>query len=75
VQVTQDNYLVFSPVGESPTVGFIIYPGAKVPPEAYAPTAHAIASDGYLVVIVPMPLNFAIFNISAADGVMAEFPN
>ncbi len=73
VQVTQDNHLVFSPVGESPTVGFIIYPGAKVPPEAYAPIANAIASEGYLVVIVPMPLNFAIFNITAADSVMAEF--
>jgi len=75
VQVTQDNYLVFSPVGELPTVGFIIYPGAKVLPEAYAPIANAIASEGYLVVIVSMPLNFAIFNITAADAVMSEFPN
>ncbi|MCU0482166.1 MAG: alpha/beta hydrolase [Anaerolineae bacterium] len=75
VTVTQDTYLVFSPADEMPTVGFIVYPGAKVPPEAYAPIASAIADEGYLVVIVPMPLNFAIFNITAADGVIAQFPN
>lgn len=75
VTVTQETYLVFSPVDETSTLGFILYPGAKVPPEAYAPLASAIAGEGYLVVIVPMPLNFAIFNITAADGVIAQFPD
>lgn len=75
VIVTQDTYLVFNPANESPSIGFIIYPGAKVPPEAYAPVASAIAGQGYLAVIVPMPLNFAIFNINAAEGVIAQFPD
>jgi len=75
VEVSTDTYLVFMPIDQDPTVGFIIYPGAKVLPESYAPTAHAIAEEGYLVVIVPMPLNFAIFNITGADGVIASFPN
>jgi hypothetical protein len=74
VQISDDTYLVFAPIDQEPTVGFIIYPGAKVPAESYAPTARAIAEAGYLVVIVPMPLNFAIFNIGGADGVIASFP-
>lgn len=73
VMVTIDEYVVFSPVDKNPTVGFIFYPGAKVLPESYAPAMRAIAQEGYLVVIVPMPLNFAIFNATAADGVIAQF--
>ncbi len=75
VIVTNGDYLVFAPVDKNPTVGFIFYPGAKVLPESYAPAMRAIAQEGYLVVIVPMPLNFAIFNISAADEVIAQFPD
>ncbi|MDX2077361.1 MAG: alpha/beta fold hydrolase [bacterium] len=74
VEISTEPYLVFSPIDQDPTVGFIFYPGAKVPAEAYAPAARAIAESGYLVVIVPMPLNFAIFNISGADDVIAQFP-
>ena len=39
--------------------GFILYPGAKVPPAGYAVPARAIAEQGYLVVIPSMPFNFA----------------
>ena len=66
--------LTFTPVGTPPTTGLILYPGAKVPAAAYAPGARAIAEEGYLVVVVPMPLNFAIFNVGAADSVIAAHP-
>jgi dienelactone hydrolase len=66
--------LTFTATGPAPTTGLILYPGAKVPAEGYAPGARAIAEEGYLVVVVPMPLNFAIFNVGAADGVIAAHP-
>jgi len=67
--------LTYTPVGASPTTGLILYPGAKVPAAGYAPTARAIAEEGYLVVVVPMPLNFAIFGVDAASGVIAAHPD
>lgn len=67
--------LTYTPVGASPTTGLILYPGAKVPAAGYAPTARAIAEEGYLVVVVPMPLNFAIFGVGAASGVIAAHPD
>ena len=74
VEVDQDPWLVFRPVGEEPEVGLVLYPGARVDPRAYAPAARALAEDGYLVVIVPMPLNLAFFAPDRAAEVMAVFP-
>lgn len=73
VQVTEDRWLVFRPVAGSPDVGLIIYPGGRVDPRAYAPAAMAIASDGYLVVVVPMPLNLAVLGSTRALDVMVSF--
>ena len=66
--------LTYTPTAGPASTGLILYPGAKVPAAGYAPTARAIAERGYLVVVVPMPLNFAIFDIGAADGVIAAHP-
>jgi dienelactone hydrolase len=66
--------LTFTPTAAPPAVGLVLYPGAKVPAEGYAPTARALAERGYLAVVVPMPLNFAIFDVGAADRVMAAHP-
>jgi hypothetical protein len=74
VQVKTDPWLVFRPVDSDPTVGLILYPGGRVDPRAYAPTARAVAEEGHLVVIVPMPLNLAVFAPSRAAEVMAAFP-
>ena len=68
-----DGRLEWSPPGGYDT-GLIVYPGGKVPPEAYGPLAQDIAGDGYLVVITPMPFNLAVFGIGAADGVIAAHP-
>jgi hypothetical protein len=75
VKVTSKPWLVFQPVDGMPTTGFVIYPGGRVDPRAYAPQAHEIASKGYLVVIVPMPLNLAVFGSNKASKVIDEFPN
>jgi dienelactone hydrolase len=74
VQVETDPWLVFQPAGAEPTVGLILYPGGRVDPRGYAPTARALAEEGYLAVIVPMPLNLAVLAPGRAAEVMAAFP-
>ncbi len=74
VQVTTDNWLVFQPISKTAISGFIIYPGGKVDPHAYAPTAHTIAAAGYLVIIPSMPLNLAVLAPDRADQIMAAYP-
>jgi hypothetical protein len=75
VQVETDPWLVFQPVDSDPTAGLILYPGGRVDPRAYAPAARALAEESYLVVIVPMPLNLAVFAPGRAAEVMAAFPD
>jgi hypothetical protein len=75
VIVTTDPWITFQPADQSATTGLIIYPGGRVDPRAYAPIAHAIASQGYLVVIVPMPLNLAVFGSSRAASVIETYPD
>jgi pimeloyl-ACP methyl ester carboxylesterase len=74
VEVTNNDWLVFSPKQSNPRTGFIFYPGAYVDPRAYAPPAHAIAAAGYQVVIVPMPLNLAVLAPNRAGEVITAFP-
>ena len=74
VTVETGKWLVFTPLESQPATGFIIYPGGRVDYRAYAPAASKIAAQGYLVVIVPMPLNLAVFDPSAAAEVIAAFP-
>lgn len=74
VTVQQSSWIVFQPAATTPTTGLIIYPGGRVDERAYAPAAHALAAQGYLVVLVPMPLNFAIFAPDRASQVIAAFP-
>jgi hypothetical protein len=74
VQVETEPWLIFRPTGGQPAVGLVLYPGARVDPRSYAPAAHTLAGEGYLVVIVPMPLNLAVFAPDRAAEVMAAFP-
>jgi pimeloyl-ACP methyl ester carboxylesterase len=76
VNVTSLNgWTAFTPAGTTPTTGFIFYPGGRVDARAYAPPLRQIAAQGYLTVLVPMPLNLAVFDLSAADRVRAAFPD
>lgn len=72
VAVTHDPFLAFDP-GDAAT-GLILYPGARVRPEAYAPVARILAEAGYLVVIPDMPLRLAILAPARADDVIAAHP-
>ena len=73
VIVTTTNWIVFEPVISSENVGFVIYPGGRVDFRSYAPMAHRIASEGYLVVIVRMPLNLAVFGVNIASDVIKSY--
>jgi len=74
VTVETGKWLVFTSPASHPTTGFIIYPGGRVDYRAYAPAARQIAAQGYLVVIVHVPLNLAVFNPGAAADVIATHP-
>ncbi len=67
-------YYAFEPQNVTPTVGFIIYPGAWLDPRAYAPPANTIAGEGYLVVIVKMPDDVAALGAKRANEVMDNHP-
>lgn len=66
--------LTWQPAGGGATTGLVLYPGGKVPPEAYGPFAAAIAAEGYLVEVVAMPLNLAVFGIGRASDTIAAHP-
>jgi alpha/beta hydrolase family protein len=69
-----DGRLSWIATAAAPSTGLVLYTGGKVPPAAYAPAAQAIAEHGFLVAIVPAPLNFAILDTNAAAAVIAEHP-
>ena len=73
VRVSRDPWLAFYP-DELPSVGFVFYPGGRVPPEAYAPPMRAITEAGYLTVVPSMPFGLAVLSPDAADGVIEAHP-
>ncbi|MBN1920025.1 MAG: alpha/beta hydrolase, partial [Anaerolineae bacterium] len=70
VQVSTERWLEFAPAQGASQVGFIFYPGGRVDARAYAPLAHDIAAAGFRVIIVPMPLNLAVFGSGRAADVI-----
>ncbi len=74
VLVIAKKWMVFSPINTSTKTGIIIYPGGHVDPRAYAPLAKEIARNGYLVILPPMPLNLAVFDINVADEIIEASP-
>src|SRR5687767_13930706 len=63
VVINQEEWIEFLPQVTPARRGLILYPGGKVPAEAYAPIARALADEGYYVAILYAPLNLATFNI------------
>lgn len=74
IQVSLGSWIAFQPSVTDKSTGFIIYPGARVDPRSYAPMAKDIAEEGYLVVIVSMPFNLAVFGVEIASDVMRAYP-
>jgi hypothetical protein len=70
----EPGWLSFTPTSAASRTGLIVYPGAKVEPAGYAPTAQAIAAAGYPVFIAKMPLNLAVLGLDAATPVIDAHP-
>lgn len=73
--VSREEWIAFQPRDADPTVGVVFYPGGKAEPAAYAPILRDLAGRGYLVVLIPMPLNLAFLGVDRADAVIARFPD
>jgi len=71
---TAEGWYAFEPEGE-PVAGLVFYPGGLVDPAAYAPMMQRLSVGGVLAVIVPMPLDLAVFGIRRADEVIAAYPD
>lgn len=69
VLVNKDPWLTFFPA-EGADVGLVLYPGARIPPEAYAPLARRIAQRGYTVIVPAMPLGLSIFSPGVAEAII-----
>ena len=74
VRVTAGAYTVFQPADGEPATGLIFYPGGRVDARSYAPALRQIAAQGYLVVLVPAPLNLMVFAPGKAADVIPQFP-
>ncbi len=69
-----DGWVVYEPEGTS-KAGIVLYPGAKVEPEAYAYLAQQWSEAGYIVGIPHMPLNLAFTGVGKAEEMMKRYPS
>lgn len=74
VSETEEGWFVFTPTEARSDTTLIYYPGGHVDPKAYAPFVRAIAEGGYRAILVPMPLNLAVFDSDEALEVIEAFP-
>ena len=64
--------MIFLP--EEAEAGLIFYPGGKVEFTAYAPLMAELAQQTILCVLLKMPLNLAVLDMDAAQGIPELFP-
>lgn len=75
VRVEKGGYgLAFLPAAGAGSLGLAFYTGARVPPEAYAYLARALAAEGYAAVLLSAPLNFAVFAPGKSVAAARAFP-
>lgn len=81
-EVLSERVTVFRPAetgDEEPVageaVGLIFYPGGKVAVEAYAPLMKSLAEKGIICVLLEMPLNLAVLDSDAAEGIDEILPD
>ncbi|WP_369809946.1 alpha/beta hydrolase [Gracilibacillus caseinilyticus] len=68
------DWLVFEPISQEASKGIIIYPGAKVEPEAYSYYGETLSNKGYFVAIPKVRLNFPILETNKATDVVEQYP-
>lgn len=70
--VEQKGMLCFGEEGAE--AGLIFYPGGKVEHTAYAPLMNDLAARGVFCVLIDMPLNLAVLDMNAAEGIAQQYP-
>ena len=70
----RDGLTILSPSYPTDTA-LIFYPGAKVEAAAYLPLLDQLRRTGLTCILVEMPFHLAIFDVNAAEDVMAQFPD
>lgn len=71
--VEEEDIIAFVPSGGVKT-GVIFYPGAKIRANAYTSLANSLAENGFLCVLVNMPLNLASLDSNSALSVRNRWP-
>ncbi|MBM7602679.1 dienelactone hydrolase [Metabacillus crassostreae] len=56
-------------------IGIVLYPGAKVEPEAYSYYGKQLANKGYLVAIPHVRFNFALLDSNKAQEIIENYPS
>lgn len=70
----RDDLTILTPSYPTDTA-IIFYPGAKVEEAAYLPLLDRLRQAGLTCILVEMPFHLAIFDVNAAEDVMAQFPD
>ena len=72
---TSEDWTTFTPTSTNDTTkGIIFYPGAKVEAAAYSSIAQNLASNGYLVSLAHMPINFPLLGTNIANDIIDSYP-
>ncbi|MGM0804397.1 MAG: alpha/beta hydrolase [Bacillota bacterium] len=71
----EDDWVTFKPSGTNKEVGIIIYPGAKVEPEAYGYLGKRLSDAGYTVGIPKFNLNLAMLEANKAKEWIKRKPS
>lgn len=62
-----DNFTIVTPSPSNDLKkGIVFYPGGKVEAKAYLPLLLQLSQKGYTAILVKMPFNLAVFNVSGA---------
>ncbi|WLR47390.1 alpha/beta hydrolase [Halobacillus litoralis] len=69
-----DGWVVHEPGGKA-KAGIILYPGAKVEPEAYSYLAQQLANSGYVTGVPDVTLNLPIISTNKANELMDRYPD
>lgn len=67
----EDNWIIYG--NKESSNGLILYPGAKVEPDAYAYLAQELSKNNILVAIPNVRLNLALFDYSKADEIIEKY--
>jgi hypothetical protein len=68
----EKDWIIFNPT-ENNHIGIVVYPGAKVEPEAYSYYGKQLAKEGYLVAIPNVNLNFSLLDPNKAQEIMNNY--